>query len=85
MYYLLGILFGLVVLSVLLLHLRLIRLPPVRGVFYERAAFAHRCAVANFQILLKEFNAGTRKRDGASVVIVYPEWVMEYVIGSRFP
>lgn len=85
MYHLLAILFGLVVLSVLLLHLRPLRLPPVRGVFYERAAFAHRCAVANFQTLLKEFNAGIRKRDGPSVVIIYPEWVREYVTSSRSP
>ena len=85
MYLLLAILFGLVVLFVLLLYQLPIRLPPVRGVFYERAAFAHRCAIANFQILLKEFNAGIRRRDGESVVIIYPELVREYVADSRFP
>lgn len=84
MYHLLAI-FGLIVLSILLLLLRLIRLRPVRGIFYGQATFVHRCAIANFQVLLKDFNDGVRKRDGASALVILPEWIREYVADSRCP
>lgn len=79
MYHLFAILFGLIVLSVLLLRMRPIRLPPVQGFIFGRAAFAHRCAIANYQKLLEDFNSGVYKQKGASTVVVYPEWIREYV------
>jgi len=85
MYYLLSILFGLIVLSVILLRLRLIRPPSIRGIFYGRAIFAHTCAAANLQELQRDLNAGVRRRGGASATIIYPESIAEYVIDSPVP
>lgn len=79
MWYLLAILFGLIVLSILLLRMRLIRLPFVHGTIFGRAAYAHRCAKANFQKLLEDFNAGIREQKGPSATVVHPGWVRAYV------
>jgi len=84
MYYLLAILLGLIILPMLLLRLRPIRLPRVRGVFYGRAVYALTCAAVNFQELRKVFAVGVRKRESASAVI-YPEWITECVTDSSAP
>ena len=82
MYYLPAILLGLVALSMLSLRMRPIRLPPVHGTIFGRAAFIHRCAIVNFQKLLEDFNAGIHKQKGGSVAVIYPEWIRECVAYS---
>ena len=85
MYYLLVILLGLIALSIAWLCLRPTRVPPAQRIFYGRAIYAHRCASANLHKLQKDFAAWVRQREGAHALVVYPEWIREYVADSPVP
>ena len=80
MYYLAAILSGLITLSVFLYRYRDYLPPRVRVMFWGRAPFAHMSASMEIWGARGDFAAGVQKRDGEFTSVIYPEWLIQYVI-----